>query len=69
MQATIDLDWSTDAAKAIGRGYGGHYSSHWFHGLWNEKFLSDKDPSIEFLELYAVAIGVLLWLRNHKTKG
>ena len=67
MNAEI-LDWYTDAAKAIGKGFGGHHGPHWFAGLWNEAFLEECDPSIEYLELNAVAVGVLLWLPEHQNQ-
>ena len=60
------LCWFTGAAKAIGKGYGGHYKSHWFTGVWEEKFLNECNPSIKYLELYAVTVSILLWLRWHK---
>ena len=61
------LDWFTDSAKAFGKGFGGHHKTHWFYGLWPKNFL-DKDPSIEYLELYAVTVSVLLWLKNFRNK-
>ena len=64
--SAIELDWYTDAAKAKDKGYGGHHNQAWFHGVWDDIFLLNKDPSIEFLELYAVAVSALLWTRKHK---
>ena len=55
-----ELDWYTDSAKALDKGYGGHHDQAWFYGTWEQSFLTDKDPSIEFLELYAVAVSILL---------
>ena len=63
-----EIDWCTDSAKAINKGFGGDHLSHWFAGLWDESFLKHMDPSIEFLELYAVAVSVLLWLKLYKDK-
>ena len=54
------IDWHTDASGTIG--YGGHYENQWFARLWSQNFLS-KDPSVEFLELFAVT--VLILLRGH----
>ena len=58
------LDWYTDLAKALGKGFGGHHQDEWFWGAWSSEFLA-KDPSIGFLELYAVTIGVLLWAKRY----
>ena len=60
------LDWYTDAAKGIGRGMGGHHYSHWFYMFWNKVFLTEKNPSIEYLELFAVTTSVVLWRNLHK---
>ena len=62
----IALDWFTDSAKAISKGFGGHHGSAWFHGLWPAQFLTKYDPSISYLELYAVVVSAVLWLNNHK---
>ena len=63
-----ELDWFTDSAKAVGKGFGGHHNEEWFQGLWDEEFLKLKDLRIEFLELYAVAIGVLLWMKKYRNQ-
>ena len=63
-----ELEWYTDAAKAVGKGFGGYHWNQWFAGVWDRNFLEEKDPSIEFLELYAVTIAVLLWTAQHKNK-
>ena len=64
----MELNWCTDAAKAVGKGYGGHHLQSWFFGLWDKEFLRSKDPSIEFLELYAVTAGILLWLKLYQNR-
>ena len=67
-QDAVTLDWYTDAAKSAQRGYGGHHMSHWFYGQWDTEFFNKYDPSIEYLQLYALTAGVLLWLKNHKNQ-
>ena len=52
------LDWFTDASGKIS--FGGIFEYRWFAGLWPESFLSEKEPSIEYLELYAVTLSILL---------
>ena len=32
-------------------------------GVWDDEFLDEMDPSIEYLELYALTVGVKLWLK------
>ena len=51
------LFWFTDASGKIG--FGGIHDHQWFKGLWPNKLLR-QEPSIEFLELYAVSVSVLL---------
>ena len=53
-----DLDLFTDALGVIGGG--GIFSSKWFQMRWPEEFLA-LNPSIAYLELYAVTVAVLLW--------
>ena len=58
-----EIGWFTEAAKAMRKGFGGHYGSHWFTGLWMHDVMN-KEPSIEYLELYAVAVSMLLWIKH-----
>ena len=59
------LNWFTDASGKIG--VGGICGRQWFQVHWPVKFLDCK-PSIEFLELYGIAISVLLWTRNFRNR-
>ena len=67
------LDWYTDASKNPKLGFGGIFGQEWFAIKWQEmdgldtNFLIKKDPSIQYLELYAVTASVLLWV--HKVKN
>ena len=58
-----ELDFYTDASGVIG--FGGICNQSWFVGSW-PKYLLGTNPSIEFLELYAVACGTLFWIKNFK---
>ena len=61
-----DLDWYTDTSGRIG--YGGILQNEFFYGQWPLNFLLRKFPSIEYLELYAVAVSVLLWARYFQNR-
>ena len=61
-----DLDWYTDSSGVIG--CGGYFSSNWFQMKWDKEFIREVTPSIEYLELYAVAASVLLWGSNFPNK-
>ena len=64
----VSLDWYTDAAKGANLGFGGCYGRHWFFGQWEKDYISRNDPSIEYLELYAVCVSVFLWTKYIKNK-
>ena len=60
------LDWYTDASGRVG--FGGICGRKYFQGRWTNRFLRQYNPSIEYLELYAVAVSALLWVRNFKNR-
>ena len=53
------LNFFSDASGKIG--YGATYDKFWMHGLWPTWFLNEKNPSIEYLELYALCGAMLTW--------
>ena len=55
------LDWYTDAAKGPLLGFGGVCGSKWFYGQWEAQYIQKFDPSIEYLELFAVCVGIFTW--------
>ena len=60
------IDLFTDSSGRIG--CGGIFESMWFQMRWDNQFLQINKPSIEYLELYAVAIAVALWAPYLKDK-
>ena len=66
----MELDAQTIAmtSDASGKiGFGATCFDSWMFGEWPKEFLK-QDPSIEFLELYALLAGVLTWLKRFKNK-
>ena len=63
-----DIDFFTDATRNPYLGCGGHCEKEWFFMQWDSQFIIDHEPSIEFLELYAVVIGIFLWIHKFKNK-
>ena len=61
-----ELDWYTDASGVIG--FGGYHLNQWFNQLWEEEFLRKVDPSIQYKELYAVTVSILLWGEKYRNK-
>ena len=60
------LDWYTDASGVVG--VGGICQGNWFQMKWEKSFLRDYHPSIEFQELFGVAILVVLWLHKYENR-
>ena len=57
-----ELSFYTDSSKAKTLGFGGVFKNQfWFVGQWEKSYIKTHDPSIEYLELYAVVMGVYLW--------
>ena len=60
------LDMYSDASRNFRLGFGAYCGSEWSYGQWDESFCKEKQPSIEYLELFAVLVGVLNWLKLFK---
>ena len=60
-----DIFFAMDASKDSKLGFGGHCGSHWMQEKWGT-FLQDFDPSIQYLELYALTAGVIAWMHEFK---
>ena len=63
-----ELDFFTDASHNHKLGFGIIFGKKWTKGTWEENFIRDCNPSITYLELYGVAIGILLWAKELKNK-
>ena len=62
-------DFYTDAAKGFSLGAGGVFGAKWFFLQWEPNFIKSHDPTIEYLELYALRVEILCWsqeLRNRR---
>ena len=63
------LDFYMDSMVNKFLGFGGIFTKSWFFGKWEEGYIDTYEPNIEFLELYAVCMGIFIWqerLRNHR---
>ena len=56
----------SDASGAVGKGFGVYCGPEWICLAWDIEGLEDYRPSIEYLEWYFVAVGVLSWIKNFK---
>ena len=58
----------TDASGNYKLGAGGICQRSWFYLQWDHDFMTRARPSIEYLELYAVAVGVLNWIHRFQNR-
>ena len=62
-----DLGIYSDASANFVLGFGCVMGSRWTYAIWEKDFIEKERPSIAYLELYALCIGVFTWeweLRN-----
>ena len=58
-----EIDMFSDASGNYKLGFGALCGPEWTYGQWDHDFCMTQEPSIEFLELFALTIGVLNWIR------
>ena len=63
-----DITFYTDSSRNPYLGTGGFCQNSWFQQLWDPQFIINCDPSINYLELYGVTVGILLWIHRFKNK-
>ena len=56
-----ELEFYTDASKNFRLGFGGYFRNFWMAQKWDKKFVIKHNPSIQYLELYAVVAAILAW--------
>ena len=59
-----DLDFYTDASKNPNLSFRGKFKRLFLYAKWDRNFIIENDPSITYLELYAVAAAILAWERS-----
>ena len=61
-----DISFYTDASSTLG--CGGYCGQEWFIHEWETSTRKDKRISINYLELYALTVGVKLWINKFKNR-
>ena len=61
-----EIDMFSDASGRIGMGT--ICGKAWMYQLWDQHFINECKPSIEFLELYGVTAAVLAWIHKFKNQ-
>ena len=62
------VDFYSDASKNPDLGMGANCDGSWMFAQWEWDFIMQNDPSIEYLELYALTAAVLAWLGRYKNR-
>ena len=57
-----------DTSRNFALGLGGYCNTDWMSQKWDRSFMESAQPSIEYLELYAVTAGVLAWIHRFSNK-
>ena len=57
----VHLNFATDATLNPNLGMGGIFQNRWFAQKWDKQFIIDQQPSICYLELFALVTAVLIW--------
>ena len=60
----VPQNFYTDASSK--KGCGGICGENWFIVQWEEDFLTKYNPSINYLELYALTIGIISWIKVYQ---
>ena len=60
-QYATTLGFWTDASLSHKLGMGAVFNNNWLVQKWGSEFIRTQKPSIEFLELYALTVGILTW--------
>ena len=63
-----EINLLSDAAKSQTKGFGAICDKSWMYDAWNPSFIAEKDPSIKYLEIFAVTAAVLTWIKHFKNK-
>ena len=53
-----EVNFYTDASRNFSLGAGGVCQNSWYSLQWDKRFMIQTEPSIEYLELYAVLVGI-----------
>ena len=58
------ISFYLDASASKKLGYGCVLDTKWLWGRWNADFITEQEPSIEYLELFALTAGIITWAQS-----
>ena len=56
----------SDALRNFKMGFGAWCENSWMQSFWDTEFMCEGQPSIEYLELFALTAGVIVWVKRFK---
>ena len=59
-----DIDMYSDASRNFKLGFGAYCGTAWCMGQWDDSFMQTYQSSIEYLELFAVTVAIIKWLKK-----
>ena len=62
------LEFYMDASRNFSLGFGGYYKSSWMCQVWDKELMELCQPSIEYLELFALLAGVMAWIPRFQNR-
>ena len=69
MTVSTTLNFYTDSSLNKNFGLGGIFGNRWIIGRWGRQFVERNNPSIEFLELYALVAGIITWSQEKELQN
>ena len=58
---STEIEFFSDTSAAKHLGFGCILGSKWLYEMWEPNFIEDFNPSIEFLELFALCTSIITW--------
>ena len=62
-----EVQFYMDASRNFSLGFGGWCDSDWIYAQWDE-VIRHIEPSIEYLELFILTVGILLWVERFQNR-
>ena len=59
--SALDLGFTSDASTSVNLGFGCTLGNSWIYAQWEPGFIDRVQPSIEYLELFALCTGIFTW--------
>ena len=64
----MEICMFSDTSRSENLGFGGISNTSWMYGTWPTGFIVGKEPSIEYLELFALVATVCNWIHRYANK-